>query len=225
MQLFGDLHWLKSYAGSGFLFEDTAGWVLVDTGMWGLVDPVKYLAKRGIAASAITHILITHADVDHISGLESIQKQTGATVVIGSESLAHVRAATFPKHNRSYIDNLAPRFVRTQPLTTDKVIEVSDGETLPLMGGLQVIATPGHTADHFSFYSPVHGILFAGDAINRFGGTLQCSQRFISADYSLAKQSALKLAALAPAMFACGHGTPYLHSFEDLDALFANLRR
>lgn len=224
MQVFGNLHWLKSYASNGFLFEDESGWLLVDTGMWGLIDPVAYLAKLGVAPSALTHILITHADVDHIGGLEAIQKQTGATVFMGAQSLAHVRAATYPKHNRWMIDSITPRFVRTKPLTTDNVIEVSDGDTLPLMGGLQVIATPGHTPDHMAFFSPVHGIVFAGDAINRFGGSLQGSQRFISADYTLAKQSALKLANLSPALFACGHGTPHLHSYEELMGLFAQLR-
>lgn len=225
MQVFGNLHWLKSYAGNGFLFEDETGWLLVDTGMWGLIDPIRYLKTLGHPPNTITHILITHADVDHVGNLKQIQQQTGATVVLGRESLAHVRAGTYPKHNRSMIDKITPYLVNTKRLTTDKVLEVSDGDELPLMGGLQVIATPGHTADHHAFFSPTHGMMFAGDAINGFGGTLRCSQSFISADYTLAKQSALKLAHLAPAIFACGHGTPYLHTYDDLMALFANLRK
>lgn len=224
MQVFGNLHWLRSYASNAFLFEDAAGWVLFDTGMWGLIDPVAYLAKLGLSADLLTHIVITHADVDHIGGLVRIQEQTGATVVIGSRSLAHVRAATYPKHNRWMVDNLSSRFVKTQPLATDNVLEVSDGDELPLMGGLQAIATPGHTPDHFAFYSATHGIVFAGDALNRFGGGLNCSQRFISADYALAKQSALRLANLSPALFACGHGKTTLHDFDELMALFAALR-
>ena len=224
MQVFGNLHWLKSYASNGFLVEDDDGWLLVDTGMWGLINPIPYLERLGHSAESLTHILITHADVDHIGGLEDIQQQTGATVVIGSESLAHVRAATYPRHNSWMVDAVAPRFVSTKKLTTDKVLEVSDGDELPLMGGLQVIATPGHTPDHFSFYSPIHGIVLAGDALNRFGGGLNCSQSFISADYALAKHSALKLAELAPAVFACGHGPTNLHTYEQLAALFASLR-
>lgn len=225
MQVFGNLHWLKSVASNAFLFEDEDGWTLVDTGMGGMINPVAYLARLGHSAETLTHIIVTHADVDHIGGLERIQKQTGATVVLGEASAEHVKAGTFPKHNRWLIDHVTPRFVSTQRLTTDKVEIVRDGDLLPVMGGLQVIQTPGHTPDHVAFFSPTQGIVFTGDAINRFGGNLQCSQRFISADYDQAKLSALKLANLSPAIFACGHGTPYLHSHEDLMMLFGALRQ
>jgi glyoxylase-like metal-dependent hydrolase (beta-lactamase superfamily II) len=95
---------------------------------------------------------------------------------------------------------------------------------LPLMGGLQALATPGHTLDHFSFYHPATGVLFAGDAVNTRNGRLQHTPRRITADQTAADRSARRLLALAPAVFACGHGTPLVGSDENIRALLNELQ-
>lgn len=40
---------------------------------------------------------------------------------------------------------------------------INDGDVLPILGGLRVIATIGHTPGHISLYAPTHEILFSGD--------------------------------------------------------------
>src|SRR5207248_3436428 len=41
-----------------------------------------------------------------------------------------------------------------------------DGDVLDeVMGGLHVVATPGHAPDHIAFWQPARGILFCGDVM------------------------------------------------------------
>jgi glyoxylase-like metal-dependent hydrolase (beta-lactamase superfamily II) len=43
--------------------------------------------------------------------------------------------------------------------------ELSDGDVLPVAGGIQVIHTPGHTPGHISLLHSDSGVLITGDAI------------------------------------------------------------
>ncbi len=94
-----------------------------------------------------------------------------------------------------------------------------------MLGGLEVLATPGHTLDHFSFYSPSTGVLFAGDVIDTRNGRLNRSRKFLTADEEEANRSAIRVIELAPATFACGHGVPLSgHEAGDIMKFFNELR-
>ena len=224
MHLFDRLHWLKSSASNAYLYEDDDGWVLVDAGMPKGIDPVGYLQKLGHSADVLKHIVVTHADIDHIGGLHRIQQQTGAQVYAGAKSAELIAAGKFPTHGSALIDRVTPFFFRVKPLSAETIQVVADGEELPLLQGLQVIDSPGHTSDHMAFFSPLTGIMFAGDAIFSVGKKLTPSRRMISLDFEQAKATAVKLAELNPAIFCCGHGTPFSHSMEDVMGLLHTLR-
>lgn len=225
MKIFGNLHWLNGYAANAYLYDGGEnGWILVDTGFRGTINPVKYLAKLGHAPDALRHILITHADVDHVGNLAQVQAQTGAQVYCGAESANLIPHAAYPSHNKWFIDKSAP-LMKVKPTSAAALQVVQDGEQLPLMGGLHVIAAPGHTPDHHAYFSPSTGVLFSGDAVLAWGGGLSVSGAFISADFEQAQLSALRLAELTPAIFACGHGKPYQHTYDDLMSLMLSLRK
>lgn len=181
------------------------------------------LAELGKQPTDLTRILITHADIDHVGGLKDVQSQSGAEVWCGAETAVHLRTATPPKHLPKFAEFLSRFFVKFDAVTD--VNHFQHNEVLPVLGGLQVIATAGHTPDHHSFYSPTRGILFAGDALNMRSGTLQASPSIISADITAVARSAIQLLNLSPAIIACGHGSPLTgHSTDDLMALFSQLR-
>ncbi len=224
MNVFGNLHWLNGRAANVYLYEDVEnGWIMVDAGYRGMVDPIGYLAKLGLPADALKHILITHADVDHVGNLAHVQEQSGAQVYAGKESAELLPQAKFPLHNKWYIDRMAP-LLKVRPTPANVIKTVNDGDVLPLMGDLHVIATPGHTPDHHAFFSPSTGILFAGDAIAGWGGKIAPSKAMMSNNYDQVQQSALKLAELTPALFACGHGKPYQHTYDELMEMLLSLR-
>lgn len=224
MQIFENLYWLNGRSSNAFLYEDEEGFVLVDSGMPNKIDAVAYLAQLGHKPDALQAILVTHADIDHIGNVEKTRQVSGATVYAGAESAELLTTGNTSSHNFPLMKAIIDRFMRYQPVPQEHITIVNDGDVLPLMGGLRVLASPGHTSDHIAFHSMAQGIVFAGDALHTRRGKLQCSPWVISADFDLAQRSAIKLGDLAPAVFACGHGKPFLHTFDDLMMLLDECR-
>ncbi|MCP4425530.1 MAG: MBL fold metallo-hydrolase [Chloroflexi bacterium] len=210
-----------------YLCEEDDGLALIDTGMPKKQDLVwEAMAALGRQRSDLKHILITHADYDHAGSLGAIQAESGAKVYAMAKTAAFLQSGKSPKHMPWLIQMLMNAFIRFKPIPSWVIEIVEDGDILPVMGGLQVMATPGHTMCHHSFYSSTHGILFAGDALNTRDGRLQSTPPRITADQDAARQSAIRLLELAPSVIACGHGDPSAsHSSDDLMKLFNQLRQ
>ena len=221
MLVFDQLHYLNGGASNAWLHENDGDWVLFDTGMGKRIDAVGYLDGLGVSAEKLKHIVITHADVDHIGGLTRIQRQTGAAVYMTAATAKLVTAGKFPSHGSPLMDWVSATFMKVEAISAEKITIIEAGSSIPLLGGLDVIAAPGHTADHTAFYSPATGILIAGDAILTVGNKLSVSSKLISHDYDQARASAIVLAELNPVIFAAGHGKPYSHDMGDIMALLA----
>lgn len=85
-------------------------------------------------------------------------------------------------------------------------IELSDGQVFDLGAGttVQVLATPGHTQDHHSFYLPKEKILIAGEAAGVYYGPSTISPEFVS-DYEAYLSSLRRLALLPAEVYCQGH--------------------
>jgi glyoxylase-like metal-dependent hydrolase (beta-lactamase superfamily II) len=73
--------------------------------------------------------------------------------------------------------------------------------------GLQVVATPGHTAGHICVFDPESGVLVAGDALTN-AGALNGSNPQFTEDPAAAAESVRALAALPVRTVLFGHGEP-----------------
>ena len=224
MVIYDRLHWLNGRVSNVYLYEDDGGLVLVDTGMWNRPDVLGYLKKINRNPQEITHILITHADSDHIGNLAHLASLTEANIYASELAKNHIVEGSFATHGSGIVDRVQS-WARVDSVTEERIIALHDRDTLPIMGGLQVIATPGHTPDHLAFHSLSVGILFAGDALNTKERKITLNEAFLAHDYTQAKLSAQRLAERTPALFACGHGTPFLHDEEDLMMLFESIRQ
>ncbi|MCO5186896.1 MAG: MBL fold metallo-hydrolase [Anaerolineae bacterium] len=223
MEIYPRLHWLSG-GGNAYLAQDDDGFILVDTGMPGRIDIAGYLAQLGHSPTAITHILVTHADIDHVGNLAAIQRQSGATVYASPASAELLIRGESPSHGKRLMKWIIDHFMRFEPVAPEHIHVIGDGERLPILDGVQVIAAPGHTADQIVFFCKARGILFAGDALFTRNG-LASSGKFLSADYEEGRRTALKLLPLSPAIFACGHGEPLqTHTDTDIMAFFNSLR-
>lgn len=222
-----NIHWLETSSSNIYLIVEPPHIVLIDTGMpkqQALVFDL--LQQLGHAATDLSHILVTHADVDHAGSLAALQAASGAQVLAGAETARLITRGKSPKHLPLVMQWIADTFVKYAPIDEAAVSVVQDGDTLPFLGGLQVLASPGHTTDHFSFFSPTLGVLFAGDALNTRNGRINLTPSRITADQTAARLSGIRLLQLAPAVIACGHGTPSTkHSSNELMALFNILRQ
>ena len=83
---------------------------------------------------------------------------------------------------------------------------LSDGQTFPVLGGLRVLETPGHTPGHVSFFSPSAAVLFCGDSIVSEEAGLRGSTGANNWDQARSDESVRKQAALGARILCSGHG-------------------
>ena len=83
---------------------------------------------------------------------------------------------------------------------------IAEGQTLPILGGLQVLETPGHTPNHISLFAPTAGILFCGDSMVSDETGLHGSRRGVTWDEARARESERKQAGLGAKIVCTGHG-------------------
>lgn len=193
---------------NAFLIDDAEhGVTVIDAGMSrSAEDILAAIQAIGRTPQDVKHILVTHADMDHIGGLATLVQTTGATVVAGAATKGHIEARTTPPHlpllMRVFTGILNRLMLR--PVTVGQV--VADGETLPIGGGIRAIAAPGHTPDNFCFYWERGKALFAPDLLRTQEGALGLTQARITWDMAAARQSAAAVLALEPAYICVGHG-------------------
>ncbi len=124
----------------------------------GQADP---WIKRTVAEHQlqVQHVLLTHAHVDHIGGVDWVREWSGAPLAVHADD---VPLAENPQLNGSAMFG-PPVHLRTP----DRLLR--DGDTISIGElTLQVIHTPGHTPGGVCYYLPGH--LLAGDTL--FAGSV-----------------------------------------------------
>lgn len=227
MELLPDLHLIEGQRSNIYVWEGQNGLVVIDSGSPGDVKAIlEYVEAIDHQASDLVAIFITHADIDHAGSAAALQAYSGARVYAGAETAELLSQGKSPDHMPRVVQFILDHFMSYSPVDPEVIQVVTDGENLDELVDFQVLATPGHTLDHYSMSSDVHGILFAGDALNTRGGRLKNTPKRISADYHAACLSAMGLLKLHPAVFACGHGQPLEnHDASDIMTLYRQLEQ
>lgn len=180
---------------------------IIDAGMPGSGRGILRAAQElGYGPQAIRHLLITHADVDHVGGLAGLVKATGATVYAGPISKPYIEAAKTPPH-LSLIARMTTGWLGQMAIRPTRVDQVVDeGDTLPLGEGIEVYATPGHTEGSLSFYWREEGIMFVADLLTTRSGKLEPMPAMVTWDATAVTNSTHKVLAMLPDIIAVGHG-------------------
>jgi glyoxylase-like metal-dependent hydrolase (beta-lactamase superfamily II) len=210
---------LKGIWGTGvwganvFLLVDS-NLTLVDTGFRGRATQIlKEVKKLGYSPSDIANIVITHHHADHIGSLATLKENTGANV------FAHPADAP-------YIDGRLPQPGTARPgwlskalaplyklgVTTPVAVDVliNDGDELPVLGGIKILHTPGHTPGSISLFLPEERLVIAGDVLaNRF--RLGLPSKAFTVDIAQEINSIKRVASLDFDVIGFGHGSPLLH--------------
>jgi len=212
-------------SGRVYLIEDADGLTLVDAGLERVaVKIIQQIEAGGYRADEVRRILVTHAHPDHVGGLLALKEWTGAQVITSAPERPIVEGRVpIPLPPPESLPLLA-RLTRPEETTlkgTPVDREVADGEVLDeVMGGLQVVATPGHTPGHLAYWQPERGILFCGDAIMRLGW-LRLPMTGATINMDEARRSVQRLADLEPKLVCFGHGLPLKENAAQLLRRFA----
>ena len=179
----GGLEWSRVDLGfvSAYVLVRGREAAVVDTGTPGSANAIgESLRGAGSSWSAVRHVVLTHHHDDHAGGFPAVMQRAGsATGYAGEADL--------------------PRIDGPRPMKP-----ADDGADI---FGLQVVATPGHTAGHISLFDPGTGVLVAGDALTNTAGLAGSNPQF-TADAGQAQESLRKLAALPIRIIYVGHGEP-----------------
>lgn len=202
--------------GRVYLIEDPDGLTIIDTGLGSAAASIlKQLRQKGHAPQEVKRILITHAHPDHVGGLRRLQTATGATVFALAQEQPYIEGKEpIPRANQAEMRGIArlmasgkPTFV-TEPVTVHRPLR--DGEILSeVLGGLQVVWTPGHAPGHTAYWQAQKGIVFCGDVMMRMTGL---TLPFAGFTPSMAdnKRSLRRVVELEPRIVCFGHGQPMM---------------
>jgi len=192
---------------------------LVDTGYPGFLPRIeREIARHGYNAADLTHIIVTHYDIDHIGALHDFKARYPGIRIVASEREADaiggrrkaerlVQAENMQEHLPEEQREFGLWFIRQlQGLKHVPVDEtVRDGDSL-FGGRCRVIATPGHTPGHISLHIPELDSVIAGDAAVNENGRLAVANPQFCLDPVRAEKSLDKLRSLRAARYFCYHG-------------------
>lgn len=191
---------------------DDGGLVLVDAGTPDDAGHIlRAIDELGREPTDVRHILVTHCHPDHAGGLAELEEATGAPSYMHPTDARMVRAGRAMRpftRTPGVLDDATYYALFSDPPSAVPAAEVehevSDGEMLPIAGGVRAVHAPGHCAGQLAFVWTWHGgVLFAGDAAANVGAlTLSPTHE----DLEEGERSASKLAGLEFEAACFGHG-------------------
>jgi glyoxylase-like metal-dependent hydrolase (beta-lactamase superfamily II) len=211
MKITERVHQIPGVVANPYLLIDNDVLTLVDAGMPRSEKKIlAYIVSLGKRPENLRRIILTHSDLDHVGSLAALVRATGARTYasqIEAQAIAKGRPsrAIQPKgfSTRRILFTLMRPFFKPTAVRIDEIIK--DGQSLPILGTLQVLDTAGHTPGHISLYAPEEHVLFCGDSIVSDGGLLP-SRPGLTWNQAAATAAVKKQAELAAEIVCSGHG-------------------
>ena len=167
--------------------------VLIDCGAGPSAGKILRLVQAA-AGLPPTHLLITHAHIDHAGGAAEIRRLTGCQVVI-HQAEANTLSTGDPERSAAHWYGLA-----LEPARPD--VTLCGGESIPLGKGqeLVIVHTPGHTPGSIAAWCRSGGqrVLFGQDIHGPFAP-------YFGSDLGQWRRSMQRLLALEADILAEGH--------------------
>jgi len=169
---------------------------------------IRQLSKLGFPSRPLKRILITHSDGDHYGAASILLGKTRAEIwasQIEKDAIEKGSSSRSLKGSRliQFLLQVTKPIFTTTPTHVERALQ--DKEMLPILDGLQVLETPGHTPGHLSYWLEKERILFAGDSIVVIDNNPQPSGSINTWDEKVARASFELQMQLNPLVLCAGH--------------------
>ena len=205
MEIAPGIHHIRKAIGPNVYLLADRDLTLIDTGYPGNGRIVaEYIEGLGRRLEELERVLITHSHPDHTGSVTELK------------ALAPVQVLAHPADTRpdgqgrpriSYLNvfgaiPLPIPFLRR--IYADGFLE--DGQVFPILGGLRVIHTPGHTPGSVCFYLESRGVIFPGDMVVNNGQYVGGSMPYPKSNMRLYEKSLHRIAELDFDIACLAHG-------------------
>jgi glyoxylase-like metal-dependent hydrolase (beta-lactamase superfamily II) len=206
------VHIVPMGTSNAYLIEGDDGLTLIDAGFPGKAAAVLATIRGlGHSLAQLKHLIFTHGHPDHIGSAAAIVRETGARTYLHPLDIPMAESGGPFRPLKGAPGLLRPVLCRlffhpnerVEPVTIDEPL--TDGELLPVAGGIEVIHTPGHCAGQVALLWRTGRMLFAGDVASNIMG-LGDPLGFENLEEGRASQR--KLASLSFDAAGFGHGQP-----------------
>lgn len=194
--------------------------VLVDCGYVGALSNIEEaLHHNGLSPEAITHIILTHQDHDHIGAAAAFkQKHSHVRILAPADEAPYISGCRkslrleqaeqlqreLPAEQQEFGRAFCSLLRCVEPVQIDQLLQ--EDELLSFCGGCQVLATPGHTPGHISLYLSEFDLLISGDAMALDQGRPVLANPQYTLDLKKATTSMHRLLSHPARTIICYHG-------------------
>jgi glyoxylase-like metal-dependent hydrolase (beta-lactamase superfamily II) len=176
----------------------------------------KAMSEQGHALADLARVVCTHGHPDHAGGARELAL-AGIPVLIhpaDGERLAITWREMLRRPSRG-------KFFAAMTPEPPQTIPIEDGDVLPMLGGLRVVHTPGHTPGSVCFFGGRDRVLFVGDTLQRRFGRVSFASRLYSDDIAMARRAVQRLAALDVETVVFSHYPPLIEGASETLASLA----
>ncbi|HEU5204464.1 MAG TPA: MBL fold metallo-hydrolase [Candidatus Limnocylindrales bacterium] len=190
---------------------------LIDCGYSGSAARIaRGIEAAGRSLDELARVICTHGHPDHAGGARELAL-AGVAVLIhpadGERLSTTWREALRHPSRGGIFAAMTPEPPATQP--------IEDGDILPILGGLEVVHTPGHTPGSVCLYGRRDRVLFVGDTLQRRFGTVSFASTLYSDDIDAARRSVQRLALLDVDTVVFSHFPPLTEGASETLAALA----
>jgi len=212
MEIAPGVHAIRLLSVYAFLIDEPQ-LTLIDAGLIGSAGRVRRYAERmGRSLNDLARIICTHAHPDHIGGVRELAGERDVEVLMHPADLAGLKVTlrdAVANRNRSQLIAYFTRHPR-------EATPIEDGQLLPILGGLRVLHTPGHTPGSVCLYAERHRLLFVGDNLQVIRRKVTFASSVFSDDMPLARASVARMAELDVQTIVFSHYPPLRDGANDV---------
>jgi glyoxylase-like metal-dependent hydrolase (beta-lactamase superfamily II) len=174
------------------------------------------ISDQGRSIQDLARVVCTHGHPDHAGAARELALEGVPILMHPADGVA---LATTWRHalRRPSRGRIFAAMTPEPP----EIVPIEGGEVLPVLGGLEVIHTPGHTPGSVCLYGRRDRVLFVGDTLQRRFGRVSYASTLYSDDVAAARRAVKRLASFDVETIVFSHYAPLTEGASETLAALA----